>query len=84
MLSVTAIVLIAIQFCLDAYTISHGSTTQYLDLLDIFGYYLFGLLGMILLIIDQFMLHTAIYKLRKKKKRKKQVIKQEEKQVDEY
>ena len=71
MLSITSIILLLIQFGLDAYTISHGTTMQFLDILDVFGYYLFGILGMILLVINNFWLHGTIYKLRQKKKSKK-------------
>ena len=50
MLSITAILLILIQFGLDAYTIYHGTTMQFLDVLDVFGYYLFGIFGFLLLV----------------------------------
>lgn len=36
MLSITSILLLLIQFGLDAYTISHGTTMQFLDILDVF------------------------------------------------
>ncbi len=68
MLSITSILLLLIQFGLDAYTISHGTTMQFLDILDVFGYYLFGILGMILLVINNFWLHGTISKLGKKNK----------------
>ena len=70
MLSITAILLILIQFGLDAYTIYHGTTMQFLDVLDVFGYYLFGILGMILLVLNTFWLHGTIAQLRRKKKKK--------------
>ena len=75
MLSITAIILILIQFGLDAYTIYHGTTMQFLDVLDVFGYYLFGILGMILLVINTFWLHGTIAQLRRKKKKKVKKLK---------
>lgn len=77
MLSITSILLLLIQFGLDAYTISHGTTMQFLDILDVFGYYLFGILGMILLVINNFWLHGTIAKLSKKKKKVVKHVKKE-------
>ena len=86
MLSITAIILILIQFGLDAYTIYHGTTMQFLDVLDVFGYYPFGILGMILLVINTFWLHGTIAQLRRKKKKKvkKQKIEEKEEKENEY
>ncbi|MBQ6490507.1 MAG: hypothetical protein IJI75_14925 [Solobacterium sp.] len=52
MLAVTGIIVIVIQFAIDAYSISTGSIS-FRSFTDVFGHYIFGIVGISLFLIDR-------------------------------
>lgn len=52
MLSVTGIIVIVIQFCIDAYSISTGNIS-FRSFTDVFGHFIFGIVGISLFLIDR-------------------------------
>lgn len=76
MLGITGIIIIVIQFCIDAYSISTGNIAFH-SFLDIVGHYIFGIIG-----ISLFLLERAAYKQRTKQLAAK--LKKAREQLDEY
>lgn len=65
MLSFTGLILVLIQFIIDGYAITRGSQ-EFLSILDVLSFFLFGVIGVILLLIDRVWLRHLIEKMRRK------------------
>lgn len=65
MLSITGLILIVIQFVIDGYAIYHGGQ-EFFSVLDILSFFLFGIIGVVLLSIDRAWLRHIIEKFRRK------------------
>lgn len=68
MLNITGVILILIQFVLDGWAIQKG-TTYFADGLDILGWFLFGLIGVCVVIISQAVANHRVSKAMRKVKR---------------
>ncbi len=65
MLNIAGVILILIQFVLDGFAIVRKSVS-YADALDVIGWFLFGLIGIVLLLINQAWMNHKVAKLQRK------------------
>ena len=65
MLNIAGVILILIQFVLDGFAIVRKSVS-YTDALDVIGWFLFGLIGIVLLLINQAWMNHKVAKLQRK------------------
>lgn len=52
MLGITGIIVVVIQFLIDGYAISRGNM-MFHSFLDVFGHYIFGIVGIILFFLER-------------------------------
>ena len=65
MLNIAGVILILIQVVLDGAAIVRGNVT-FADALDVIGWFLFGLIGIVLLLINQAWMNHKVAKLLRK------------------
>lgn len=65
MLNIAGVILILIQFGLDGFAIVRGKVS-FADAMDVIGWFLFGLIGIALLLIQQAWMNHKVSKLQRK------------------